>query len=109
MQQAEYVRQQLPRIDQHARNASQLCNDSDNVPDAVRSCVGEIEREAAEAAAMLAGDQDEQRLADCIDHLEELGDRAMQACRRSDNVDTRVMQAVETVHGAISELKHRLH
>jgi len=107
--QANLVKEQLPRIDQHVRNAAQLCQSSDNVPDALRDCIGELEREAGQAASMVSEEQNEQRLLDCVDHLEELGDRAMQACRQATNVDDQVQKAVETVHGALSDLKHRLH
>jgi ABC-type transporter Mla subunit MlaD len=107
--QTQLAKQQLPQIDQHVRNAAQLCQTSDNVPDALRECIGELERETGEAAAMVTNEQDDQHILDCVDHLEELGDRAMQACRQAGNLDTQVQKAVQTAHGAISELKHRLH
>lgn len=107
--QTNLVKEQLPQIDQHARNAAQLCQSSDNVPDELRNCIGELERETGEAASMVSVEQNEQRLLDCVDHLEELGDRALRACRQATNVDERVQKAVQTVHGALSDLKHRLH
>ena len=107
--QTNVAKEQLPKIDQHVRNAAQLCQTSDNVPDALRDCIGELERETAEAAAMVTGEQDDQRILDCVDHLEELGDQAMQACRQAGNLDEQVQKAVQTAHGAISELKHSLH
>lgn len=107
--QANLVKEQLPHIDKHVRNAAQLCQSSDNVPDDLRSCIGELERETGQAASMVKEEQDEQRLLDCVDHLEELGDRAMQACRQATAVDDQVQKAVQTVHGALSDLKHRLH
>lgn len=107
--QASQVKEQLPQIDQQVRNAAQLCQTSDNVPDELRNCIGELERETAEAASVVADEQNPQRIIDCVDHLEELGDRAMQACRQASNVDEQVRDAVQTVHGAISDLKHRLH
>lgn len=107
--QANLVKEQLPHIDQHVRNAAQLAQSSDNVPDELRNCIGELERETGQAASMVSQEQNEQRLLDCVDHLEELGDRALEACRRARNVDDQVQNAVQTVHGAIADLKHRLH
>lgn len=107
--QTNLVKEQLPQIDKHVRNAAQLCQSSDNVPDELRSCIGELERETGEAASMVSEEQNEQRLLDCVDHLEELGDRALQACRQASNVDEQVQQAVQTVHGALADLKHRVH
>ena len=106
--QASQVKNELPRIDEQVRNAALLCQTSD-VPDQLRDCIGTLERETAQAASMVENEQNDQRIIDCIDHLEELGDRAMQACRKSGNIDPQVQQAVQTAHGAISDLKHRLH
>jgi hypothetical protein len=107
--QASQVKNELPRIDQQVRNAAQLCQTSDNVPDELRECIGELERETGEAASMVSQEQNEQRILDCVDHLEELGDRAMRACKQASNLDDQVKQAVQTAHGALSDLKHRLH
>lgn len=108
--QLDYAKRELPNIDKHARNAAQLCHNSRGVTDELANCIDELEREAGQAAAMASGDQlDTELLIDRVDHMEELGDRAMQACREASPVDDQVRQAVETVHGAISELKHRLH
>lgn len=108
--QLDYAKRQLPNIDKHARNAAQLCHDSRGVPDDLVSCIDELEREAGQVAAMANDEQMEPKtLIERVDHMEELGDRAMQACRQASPVDEQVQQAVETVHGAISELKHRLH
>ncbi|MEC4719783.1 hypothetical protein RY831_11535 [Noviherbaspirillum sp. CPCC 100848] len=107
--QTKLAKEQLPKIDQHVRNAAQLCQTTDNVPDALRDCIGELERETGEAAAMVTGEENDQRILDCVDHLEELGDRAMQACKQASNLDDQVQKAVQTAHGAISDLKHRLH
>jgi hypothetical protein len=107
--QANLVKEQLPQIDKQVRNAAQLCQSSDNVPDELLDRIGELERETGQAASMVQAEQNEQRLLDCIDHLEELGDRALEACRQGGNVDDQVQQAVKTVHGAIADLKHRLH
>lgn len=107
--QASQVKDALPKIDKHVRNAAQLCQKSGNVPDELRNCIGELERETGEAASMVRGEDNEQRIIECVDHLEELGDRAMQACRQAGNVDDQVKQAIQTVHGALSDLKHQLH
>lgn len=107
--QPNQVKDALPQIDRHARNAAQLCQTSANVPDELRQCIGELERETGQAASMVREEQNAQRILDCVDHLEELGDRAMRACKEGGNVDGQVEQAVKTVHGAISDLKHQLH
>jgi hypothetical protein len=63
--------------------AAQLCQISANVPDRLRDCISELERESDHAKSMLADEQNEARILDCVDHLEDLGDRTMQACRHA--------------------------
>ena len=57
----------------------------------------------------MAQSQDEQRIVECVDSLEQLGDRAMQACRRAGSVDPDLRDAVQTAHSELSQLKHQLH
>jgi hypothetical protein len=58
---------------------------------------------------MMQGPQDEQRIVQCVDDLEQLGDRAMAACRRADSVDPQLKTAVQQAHAELSSLKHQLH
>ena len=107
--QLDYAKQQLPRIDQHARNASQLCHSSGNVPHEVLDCVDALENETAQAAAMAADDRNPAGIAECVDQLEELGNRALEACNATTGIDEEVLRAVQTVHGAIADLRRNLH
>lgn len=107
--QPSHVKEEFPKIEQYIDNAAQLCQTSSNVPDQLRNFLSELDKESDEAKAMLAQEQNEKRIVDCIDHLEQLGDRAMQACKQAGNVDTQVEQALRQAHDALSDLKHRLH
>ncbi|MES2537984.1 MAG: hypothetical protein V4632_19150 [Pseudomonadota bacterium] len=107
--QARQVKEEFPRIEQYIDKAAQLSKSSSNVPDELRSSLSELEREADQAKSILAQEQNDDRIVDCVDHLEELGDRAMQACKQAGNIDDQMRQAVQQAHGALSELKHSLH
>lgn len=107
--QASQVKDAMPQIDREVRNAAQLCQSSGNVPDELRECIGALEQETGQAASMLQQESDEKRILDCVDRMEELSDRAMQSCRQASVIDEDVRRAVQTAHGAISDLKHRLH
>lgn len=107
--QASQVKEEFPRIGQYIGDAAQLCQTSSNVPEELRNRVGELEKESEQAASLLQQEQNETRIISCVDRLEELGDRAMQACQQGSNVDEQVKQAVQQAHGALSDLKHRLH
>jgi uncharacterized protein YigA (DUF484 family) len=106
--QMENVKQQLPRIDALARNAAQLCQNA-NATDELSRCVDELEREAGVAASMVTVEQDERRIVDCVDRLEALGDRALDACRRESGIDERVQRAVQGVHDSVRDLKRSMH
>jgi hypothetical protein len=46
---------------------------------------------------------------ECIESLEELGDRAERACEQAGNVDGELKRAVSTMHSELSDLKRQLH
>lgn len=107
--QANQVKEEFPRIEQYIDNAAQLCQLNSNVPDALRNCVSELDQESDQAKQMLEQEQNDNRILECIDRLEKLGDRAMQACRQAGNIDDQMQDAVRQAHDAIADLKHRLH
>lgn len=107
--QASQVKQEFPRIDQFIDNATQLCQTNRNVPDELRNCLSELDRESDQTMQVLEQEQNENRIVECIDRLEKLGDRAVQACRQAGNIDEQMQKAVQQAHDAISNLKHRLH
>ena len=53
--------------------------------------------------------QDENQVQRCIDELEQLGDRAKDACEQSGNIDSELRDAVMQAHRELSSLKHQLH
>lgn len=107
--QASQVKQEYPRIEQFIDNAAQLCQTNRNVPEELRNCLSELDRESDQTMQVLEQEQDENRIVECVDRLEKLGDRAMQACRQAGNIDEQMQKAVQQAHDAISDLKHRLH
>ena len=90
--------------------ASQLCQTSSKVPEPIRDSLGELSRESEQAAQLLASEKNDNRIIECVDRLEKLGDRAMHACSQAGNtVDDQVRAAIKEAHDALSDLKHRLH
>jgi len=53
--------------------------------------------------------KDENRIRQWVDDLEQVGDRAEQACQRATKVDAKVKSAVTSVHAELSDLKKQLH
>lgn len=107
--QMNQVKERLGRVEQCASQAMQACQSSTNVPQELQSCLSELDRRSHEAMQMMQGSQDEQRIVQCVDDLERLGDRAMAACRKADGVQPDLRTAIQQAHDELSSLKHQLH
>jgi ABC-type transporter Mla subunit MlaD len=108
--QASQVKEQFPRIQRSIDQAAQLCQTSNQVPDDLRDCIAQLDQEGDEANQVISQETNDNKIIACIDRLEKLGDRAMEACKQAGNsVDQDVQSAVKEAHQALSDLKHRLH
>jgi hypothetical protein len=108
--QASQVKEYFPSVDRSIDHAAQLCQLTNNVPDYLRSCLAELDRESEEAKQVFADALNDDHIVQCVNRLEKLGDRAWQACEEAGNaMDRGVQQAVRDAHDAIADLKHRLH
>ncbi len=110
MMQAEEVRQRFNQIEQTIHQASQACERAGNdVSGDLRNSIQQLDKESAKARQQLQQAKDDQSIIDCVDQLEELGDKAKAACEKSNNVDQQLKNAVLQAHQELSQLKHQLH
>lgn len=107
--QPSQVKEHFPQVKQRIDSAAQLCQIAKDLPDDLRESLRQLGRESDEARQMLEQEKDEDNIRQCVDRLEKLGDRSMQACKQSGKIDWEVESAVREAHDAIAELKHRLH
>jgi ABC-type transporter Mla subunit MlaD len=108
--QASQVKEQFPRIQRSIDQAAQLCQTTNQVPEDLRNCIAQLDQEGSQANEMLAQETNDNKIIECVDRLEKLGDRALQACKQAGNtVDEDVQSAVKQAHDEIADLKHRLH
>lgn len=107
--QSGQIREQFSRVQQCIANATQLCKSTKDVPEELRSSLSELDRASHQALQTIEQQRADEGIDQCVDRLEELGDRIIEACKRSGSVDWDVQSAVRDAHDAISELKHRLH
>lgn len=107
--QPSQVKEHFPSVKRSIDNAAQLGQITKDVPDEVRNSLSELGRESDQVRQVFEQEQNDERIRQCVTRLEKLGDRAMQACRQSSNVDWEVQSALREAHDAISDLKHRLH
>lgn len=107
--QPSQVKDFFPSVEQSIDNAAELCQLTSDVPDDVRECLSELERESDRAKRILEDEDNDNRIIECIDRLEKLGDRAIQACRQAGNtIDPQVGNATQVAHDAIADLKRRM-
>ena len=118
----DQLRRRINEVEQSAEDAKRASY-GNAVPAEVRECVDKMywqARQAREACTPLQQQQgdaqpgqqqaavDEGQLRGMVETLEELGDRAVQACRASGNVDPALEQALQRAHGDASALRQQM-
>jgi hypothetical protein len=71
--------------------------------------VQQLDQKATQARQTIQQSQDQNQIVQCVDDLEQMGDRARDACEQAGNVDGELKTAVMQAHQELSNLKHQLH
>lgn len=108
MMQVNEIRQQFNHIEQTIDQAMQACSRDASLPQDLRQCVQQMDQRSEQTRQVLQS-QDENRIIECVDDLEEWGDRALRACEQSDGISEQVKSAISQAHRELSDLKHQLH
>lgn len=106
------IKEHFPHVKQCIDNAAKLCKVARDLPEELRDSLSQLGRESDQAGQLLEREkdaEDEDDIRQCVDRLEKLGDRSMQACKQSGKIDWEVESAVREAHDAIAQLKHGLH
>lgn len=108
MLQASEIQKRFTHLEQTINQASQACHADMTLPKDLMNWVDELDKECRSAKKIMAS-RDEDRIRQCVDDLERIGDRAERACEGSSSVDAKVKSAVATMHTELSDLKKQLH
>ena len=108
MMQAQEIQKRFSHVEQTIHHAAQVCQSATSVPMDLKDCIQQMDQQTGQAKQLMQG-QDQQKMVQCVDKLEELGDRARDACERSGNLDSELKTAVMQAHRELSDLKHQLH
>lgn len=103
------MRERFSEVEQCISNAAELCNMSSDVPDRVRDCVTQLEKQSERAREVTEQADDPQQVKQCMTDMEKIGDRALQAFGQVDYVDAALQNAVRQARKAISSFKQQLH
>lgn len=108
MLQSSEIERRFTSIQQAIGQASQTCQSEAGTPSQLKECIKKLDRESAMAQQVIAS-HDENRIRQCIDELEDIGDEAKKVCRNQAAVSPKMAEAVRNVHDQLSDLKHQLH
>ena len=101
------VQQRFSRVEQCIDDAANACQQSASAPQQLKDSIQQLDQRSDQARQYIQG-QDESRIRQCVNELEELSDRAMQACKQAGNIEPRLQQAVQQTHSELSSLKHQM-
>ena len=107
MLQASEIQKRFTHLQQTIDQASQACHADATLPKDLIECVDRLDKQSASAKTVMASN-DQDRMRQWVDDLEQLGNRAEKACERATNINTKVKSAVSSVHAELSDLKKQL-
>lgn len=108
MMQMNEIQQRMRHIEQTIHHAADACAHTDGVPMDVKDCVQRMDQRSHQIMQEMQS-ADEMRMMQCVDEMEEMGDRAKDACERAGRVNPELRQAVMQAHDELSQLKRQLH
>lgn len=107
--QLQHVKDRLSFIEQCIDDAALACRETGFAPEELKAWVRELDRRSNELGTAVADDADADRLLACLEMLEEIGDRAVEACRDLRHIDPQLRTAVQTARHEIATLREQLH
>ena len=107
LQQSE-IEQRFSHLQQTIGEAEQACRSSQDTPNEVRDCIEKLARESRQAQDVMKSN-DQQRITECVDSLEAMGDEVKRVSRTMPQMPANVEAAVSRVHAELSDFKHKLH
>jgi methyl-accepting chemotaxis protein len=108
MLQANEIQQRITHIQQTIGEAEQACMSATDTSPELRDCIRKMAEEAKQVDSVIASN-DQARIVECVDSLEDMGDDARRISRSDAHSSPQVETAVTRVHAELSELKHKLH
>lgn len=105
---ASDIQQRFTSIRNTIGEAEQACQSAGDTSPELREQLQKLSSEAASADPIMGGDQQE-RIVECIDRLEDMGDEVKRLSRSDQHMTPTLESAVTRVHAELSKLKHELH
>jgi methyl-accepting chemotaxis protein len=108
MLQTNEIQQRISHIQQTVEEAEQAAKASADASPELKACIRKIADGAKQAEAVIKTN-DQTRIIEFVDSLEDMGDDAKRLSRSDAHISPQLETAVTRVHAELSELKHKLH
>ncbi|MFC5476635.1 hypothetical protein [Massilia suwonensis] len=108
MLQSNEIQQRYSHLQQTIGEAEQACKASRDTPPEMRDCIERIAREVKQARDVMQSN-DEARIVQAVDRMEDMGDEAKRISRSSPQMPAHLEAVVTRVHAELSDFKHKLH
>lgn len=109
MMQANEMKQRLSQVENTIHHAADRCKSATGVPMELKNCIQEMDQRVSQTGTVMQS-QDETQIRKFIDEMEQMGDRAKDACEDSSvAIDGELKDAVMQAHRELSDLKHQIH
>lgn len=103
------LQMRLSQVQKSVEFAAGRCSQTGSVPMDIKDSLEQLDQRTNEIEKVKQHMEDEQQVRQCIDELEELSDRAKDACEQYGNVDPALRDAIMQAHRDLSDLKRQLH
>jgi len=104
MLQASEIQKRFTHLQQTISEASRTCHADTTIPKDLMNWLDELDEECKSARNVMSS-RDEDRIRKCVGNLERIGDRAERECQKAAGLDTRIKDAVSSMHCELSDLK----
>lgn len=108
MLQASEIQKRFTHLQQTVGEASKAIHAESAIPKDLMSCIDELDKECKSAKKVMSS-RNEGRIRQCVDDLERIGDRAEHYCQEAGGLNSRVKDAVSSMHLELFELKRDMH
>ncbi|MDB5919266.1 MAG: hypothetical protein JWR40_3500 [Massilia sp.] len=108
MLQANEIQQRMTHIQQTIGEAEQACAAAADTSPELTACIRKMVDEAKQVESLIASN-DQARIVERVDGLEDMGDEARRISRSDAHMSPQLETAITRVHAELSELKHKLH
>ncbi|NEX61747.1 hypothetical protein [Noviherbaspirillum galbum] len=106
MMRSNELQQRMSHVEQTVHHAAERCQTATTLPMDLKDSIQELDQRVMQARQTMQSN-DESQVRQCIEDLEQMGDRAKDACEHAPNLDSELRDAIMQAHRELSDMKHQ--